>query len=119
MNSHPIARTIRVGRNPFGIFLTPDNRRLYVPNSGSNTVSVIRTFDNVVIKTIPVGRTPINLWAGITPDGRFVYVNNFTSNTVSVIRTLDNKVIKTIRVGKNPMHVKISPDGKRVYVINI
>jgi len=36
----------------------PNGAFVYVANGGSNTVSVIDTTTNAVVKTIPVGRAP-------------------------------------------------------------
>lgn len=93
----------------------------YVTNSGTsnkpgNTVSVIDTKIDKVIKTITVGNTPQGV--AITPNGTRVFVVNSGDNTVSVINTATNKVIATILVGNEPILVAITPDGKRAYVGN-
>jgi YVTN family beta-propeller protein len=87
----------------------------YVPNFGSNTVSVIATASNTVAATIPVGSGPFGVAA--TPDGGKVYVANQNSNTVSVIETASNTVEATIAIGgSNLSGVAVSPDGRTVYV---
>jgi len=95
-----VIKNIAVGDQPAGVAITPDGSRLYVANSGTNTVSVINTSDNTVIKTITVGSNPKGV--AITPDGARGYVTNFGSNTVSVIDTATNAVVATIAVGTNP-----------------
>ena len=72
----------------------------YITNSESNTVSVIDTLTNKVIKTVNVGPGPGGVAA--TPDGKKVYVTNFNSNTVSVIDTATNTVTATVNVGHKP-----------------
>jgi YVTN family beta-propeller protein len=87
----------------------------YVPNFGSNTVSVINTASNTVAATIAVGNGPFGVAA--TPDGGKVYVANQISNTVSVIETASNTVEATIAIGgSNLSGVAVSPDGRTVYV---
>lgn len=44
--------TIRVGTEPYALVLTPNGRELYVANARSNSISVIDTYDNRVVKTI-------------------------------------------------------------------
>jgi len=87
----------------------------YIPNAGSNNVSVIRTSDNTVTATVPVGTTPIGV--SVSPDGRKVYVANQSSNTISVISTTNNTVTATFPFN-NPEGVSVSPDGTKVYVAN-
>jgi len=88
----------------------------YVPNSGSNNISVMNTATNAVVATVPVGTYPFTVSA--LPNGSRVYVVNKNSNNVSVINTATNAVIATITVGFNPMGSAVSPDGSRLYVIN-
>ena len=83
---------------------------------GSNTVSVIATATNTVVKTIPVGSKPVGV--AVTPDGTHAYVTNFGSNTVSVIATATNAVVKTIAVGSRPVGVAVTQDGTLAYVTN-
>ena len=109
-----------------GVSVTPDSKYAYVSNLGDNTVSVIRTEDNSVVKTITVGNGPAGV--SMTPNGKYVYVNNSGAGTVSVIQTSDNTVIDTdpstpeidpIEVGKQPYGgIAVSPDGKSVFVGN-
>ena len=50
-----VTATIPVGDGPTLPAITPDGRRLFVPNSGSGTVSVIDTADNRVVATVETG----------------------------------------------------------------
>ena len=49
---------ITVGSRPNGIAYDPDNKKMYVANDGSNTVSVINTSNNTLNTTITVGSHP-------------------------------------------------------------
>ncbi len=88
----------------------------YIPNSGSNDVSVIDIATNTVVATVPVGTNPQGV--AVNPAGTRVYVANFGSNNVSVINTATNTVVATVLVGTNPWGVAINPAGTRVYVTN-
>lgn len=101
--------------------LNPCRVLAYVVNLGprenpGNTVSVIDTSLDKLIKTIIVGNGAAS--AAINPDGTRVYVTNIADDTVSVIRTATNKVIDTIPVGDGPLAVEFTPDGRYAYVTN-
>jgi YVTN family beta-propeller protein len=53
-----VTARINVGRNPFGIVLSPDGKWAYVANHLDSTVSVINTETNVVDAMIDVGSAP-------------------------------------------------------------
>ena|ERR1700730_200627 len=96
-----VIATVRVGRNPLDVTLTPDGARASVANAGSNSVSVINTGTNTVIATVPVGAHPLNV--AITPDGASTYVADAGANSVTVIKTATNTVVNNLRVGANPV----------------
>jgi YVTN family beta-propeller protein len=50
------------------------------------------------------------------PSGPRVYVSNEVDGTVSVIDPRSEEVVATIAVGKRPRAMRLSPDGKRLYV---
>lgn len=79
---------------PVGVVVSPDGRRVYVANGGTNTVSVIDAGTQRVVGRIPVGRRPWGI--AITPNGRRLYTANGVSDDVSVIDTATNQVIGTI-----------------------
>ena len=65
---------MKVGGYPTGIAITPNGSDAYVTNVLSNTVSVISTSTNTVVKTVRVGSSPY--WVAITPNGNDAYVTN-------------------------------------------
>jgi YVTN family beta-propeller protein len=110
----PLAE-VPVQLEPNGVAFTPGGDKLYVANTVSGTVSVIRlNLANGVIQRprvhIPVGVEPYGL--GISPNGRRLYVANARSNSVSVIDTASDAVIKTIvDVGLEPRGIAVTNDG--------
>jgi YVTN family beta-propeller protein len=101
---------VKVGDLPQNVAITPDGKTVYVSNTGSGTVSVIKAKSAKVVETIEVGTEPYGM--AITPDGRKLYVANARSNDVSVIDTEKNKVVETIdHVGLEPRGVAITSDG--------
>ena len=87
---------------PRSIAFDPVHDRMYVPNGGINTVSVIDTTTNTVVGSpIVVGNTPLGI--AFDPVHDRMYVTNLNSNTVSVIDTNTNTVVGSpILVGNGP-----------------
>ncbi|MBE1547137.1 YVTN family beta-propeller protein/VCBS repeat-containing protein [Mycobacterium sp. OAS707] len=126
-NQAPIA----VGTNPSAAVIGTDGR-MWVANTGSNTVSVINTITGQRIdanssyfsKDISVSSSPSAL--ALSADGKRLYVANTGSGTVSVIDTATYKRIDTnpsawgtqsISVGSSPSALAVGSDG-RLYVAN-
>src|SRR5581483_5581461 len=57
----------KVGHHPDWVTLTPDGKRAYVANAGSNSVSVIDIASRKEIVTIPVGQVPKRNATAILP----------------------------------------------------
>ena len=92
-------------------------------NPGNDTVSVIRTRTNSVIRQIRVGDEPQSI--ALDPSDRYAFVANAAAGTVSVIRIRNANpssfraaVSRTFRTGAEPWNIVPSPDGRRVFVAN-
>jgi YVTN family beta-propeller protein len=107
---------IPVGAQPVMVAANSTGNKAYVVNHGDNTVTVIGTADNTVLKTISVGSNPI--WAVMSDDGVDVFVVNQGDGTVSVIDTTLDIVFTTIPVGLSPNFAFYDNVRKRVYVTN-
>jgi len=59
---------------PFGLAISPDEKRLYVAESGINAIGVIDISTFGVLGHIPVGWFPSKV--EVTPDGKFLIVTN-------------------------------------------
>ncbi|HTU49372.1 MAG TPA: hypothetical protein VMF56_02195 [Acidobacteriaceae bacterium] len=123
----------------FGI-MSSDNRRVFVLNQGSGTVSVIDSQQNTIDTSanlianqpgvpagqIAVGQDPV--WADIYNTGSILAVANAGSNTLTLINISEDvygndspnfgQIIATVPVGNNPSSVSILQDGTRAYVAN-
>jgi YVTN family beta-propeller protein len=88
--------------------------RVYVPNSGSNTVDVIdqRTFKR--IRSFPAGRQPQH----VTPswDLRTLWVGNNQGNSLTAIDPRTGRRGRTVRVA-DPYNLYFTPDGRRAIVV--
>src|SRR5215813_8122614 len=90
---------VPVQTEPNGVAFLPNGSKVYVANTVSGTVSVIKVnIPNGLIskpsKHILVGTEPYGL--ALTPNGTKLYVSNSRSNSISVIDTTTDTVIKTI-----------------------
>jgi YVTN family beta-propeller protein/autotransporter-associated beta strand protein len=89
----------------------------FVPNAGSDTVTVADLSTNTVVATVAVGDDPRA--TAFTPDGRLVYVVNKNDSTVTVLDTATRNVVGSpIPVGFGPYTIAITPDGSKAYVGN-
>src|SRR5438128_793930 len=64
----------------------------YVPNGGTDTLSIIDTRTNSVVATLSGGNP---LGVGVTPNGSFAYVTNYVPGTVWVIDK-SNSIVATL-----------------------
>ncbi|NEW81514.1 MAG: hypothetical protein GZ094_04005, partial [Mariniphaga sp.] len=70
---HPAVKQFR-GVIPFGLAISPDQKRLYVAESGVNAIGVIDIPSLKVIGHIPSGWFPSKL--EVTPDGKTLVISN-------------------------------------------
>jgi YVTN family beta-propeller protein len=97
--------------------------KIYVANSQSNTVSVIDSNNDTVIKTVKVGANPYQIAIGRLPPlyvayvAYKVYVANKGANTVSVIDPFSNFNKKNVTVGAAPSSM-LYEERNKIYVAN-
>ncbi len=105
------AATISPELSPEVADVTP---RVYVPNSGAGTVSVIDPATLEVVDRFKVGQIPHH----VTPswDLTELYVNNTGSNTLTVIDPRTAKPIREIEVD-DPYNLYFTPDGTKAVVV--
>ncbi|MBL1100321.1 beta-propeller fold lactonase family protein [Streptomyces sp. 205] len=88
--------------------------RVYVPNTLSDTVSVIDPKTLKVIRTIPVGHQPQHVvpsW-----DLKTLWVNNDLGNTLTPIDPATGRAGRTVDV-HDPYNLYFTPDGKHAVVM--
>jgi YVTN family beta-propeller protein len=122
-------RPAKVPTNSSPIAISPDQRLVWTVNPRENTVAVIRTDRNTVVRKIRVGNEPRGI--ALDPLGRYAYVANAAAGTLTVIRILSsnpNRFVArvdsrfgrrgAVTTGAEPWNVVASPDGLRVFVAN-
>jgi YVTN family beta-propeller protein len=131
-------KTIPVGLHPSGMALSGAGRFLYVANANSDTLSVIDTTKDEVVETIacrPEAALPFGSGANavaLAPDGATLYVANGTNNCLAVVRLgkkatdgdaadrpEQSAVAGLIPTAWYPGAVRVSADGKRLFVANV
>jgi len=121
-----VAGSVPLGVQPTSAVSDPTLNRLYVTNTGANSVSVFDT-SNVnpanspaipLLGTVTVGVGPI----GVTPlvNGLLFYVANAGSYNVSVVSASSFSVLTTVSLpaGANPVFIASDPTSSKVYVAN-
>jgi YVTN family beta-propeller protein len=122
-----VLTNIAVGDHPNDLELTRDDKTLYVANANSNTVSVIDTAQLKEIEAIstalhpksPIGSTPNAL--ALSPDEKTLYIANADNNNVAIVDVAKrgkSEVEGFIPTGWYPTSVRVSRDGKRIFVAN-
>jgi YVTN family beta-propeller protein len=104
------------------IVLTPDRRKAYLPNIGSDSVTVLEQPDNPdapwKLTQIAVGKGPEGI--DVSPDGKEVWVAHRGDGGVSIIDVATDKVVHTLpALARAPIRVKFTPDGKRVLISDV
>jgi YVTN family beta-propeller protein len=121
-----VVTSVPLGVRPTFAFFDPSLVRLYVTNSGSNTVSVFDA-SNInqnnspsipLLGTTAVGTNPVGVTA--LPDGTRFFVANSGSNNVTDASATSFAVLNTIPLptGSNPVFIASEPTSSKIYVAN-
>jgi YVTN family beta-propeller protein len=115
---------IPVGVQPNKLLLTQDQSRLYVANGNSDSVSVIDTGSDRVVRTISVARPGERYWGAIpnslalSPNEQTLYVTLAGENAIAVVNLKNAQVVGRIPTGWYPNSVSVAPNGKKLYAVN-
>jgi YVTN family beta-propeller protein len=119
--------TIATQEHPNELHLARGGKILYVANANRNSVSVIDTVAGRAVETIgtaidptaPAGCTPSAL--ALSPDESILLVANANTNNLAVVNVKDpgaSTPLGFIPTGWYPTSVRMSRDGKTIYVAN-
>ena len=120
-----LSKKIETGDHPLGLLLNKAQDKLFVANSGSDTISVVDTSKDTVEKTILLrpaemrglaGATPTGL--ALSPDEHWLYVTLADYNAVAVVDLSNGSTKGYIPVGWYPTGIAVSQDGKSLFVAN-
>lgn len=98
------------------ITASPDQRRFYTSNIGSDTVSAFE-FQNVPpansrVTHIAVGKQPEAI--DLSPDGKEVWAGLNVDGMIDIVDTTALRSKEKINIGGRPYRVKFAPDGRTV-----
>jgi YVTN family beta-propeller protein len=112
LDAHDVYAADRPGRLAPAVRRFPS--RVYVPNSESNTVSVIDPKTYRVIDQFPVGTNPQHVVPSY--DLKTLWVNNDQGNSLTSINPATAKPGRTIPVS-DPYNLYFTPDGRYAIVV--
>ncbi|MBV9611776.1 MAG: hypothetical protein JO091_04860 [Acidobacteriaceae bacterium] len=95
------------------IALGRDEKKIYVSNVQSKTVSVLDVLKRQLAETVQTGAE--NQRMALSPDERWFVTSLGPERKIAFYRTADNQLDFTIAVDGNPFVAKFSADGKYLY----
>lgn len=109
-----VVSTVMVGKRPRGTAAgtIKERFRIYVANSGSDSVSIIDPTTNTVEHEVPVrfGREPEGIAvAKASSATEFIFVANYSSNTISIINAVSRQEVGKVAVGNGPIAIAADP----------
>jgi YVTN family beta-propeller protein len=118
LSSGKVAHIIPIAQEPEGVATSPDGKTFYVTCEAGGEVFVVDTASFKVIGHFSVPPRPRSM--AFLPDSAIGFIPSESTGQINVIDTANYKVLKTIALpqGSRPMSVKVSLDGKKIYVSN-
>jgi len=111
-----VEHIIPVGQEPEGAATSPDGSRFYITCEAGGDVYAIDTASYRVVGhfKVPVRPRSVAFLLG----GALAVIPSESTGQLNVVDTDEFKVLKVVDLpaGSRPMSVKVSPDGKRIYV---
>ncbi len=114
--ANTVVKTIPTGAGTVFNFAAASGvyRRIYLANAIDNTLTIIDTDTDTVVRTVGVGAAPQDVI--VDGSGGNVYVVNQDGNSVSVLDARTETVIRTVPVGTSPWRIAAGAD--RVLTLN-
>jgi DNA-binding beta-propeller fold protein YncE len=108
---------------PHAIWLTSDDKKLFVGNLTKDRISIVDVDalevieDDIVLSSSsdPV-HEPMHLY--ISPDDKYLYVNCRKSSLMLVISLSTKQILQELVIKDHPMQSAISDDGNKIYVVS-
>jgi YVTN family beta-propeller protein len=113
-----VEHIIVVGQEPEGVATTPDGKRFYVTCEAGGDVYVVDAGSYAILGHFKVNVRPRTV--AFMPDSAVAFIPSESTAELNVIDTANFTVLKVIALpqGSRPMSVKVSLDGRRIYVSN-
>lgn len=130
MESFQVLKEIPVLNTSHGIAIANDGSEVYVANFGSDHITVIDTATDLPIDNIPVSETVRGnvdsfvfrvIQIATHPTAPLIYASCSATNEIRVINRQLATVVDSLTVPTGsaaPWHLKVTPDGSKLYVAN-
>lgn len=99
------------------VAVSPNQKRAYVANILSGTVSIVDLKKREHLGDISVGGNPEGI--AITPDGKQLWVGDNSGGRVRVVDLKSREVIEVLESDPVPIRIAISPDGRTAVTSHI
>lgn len=113
-----LVRTGRTGRQPTTPVPSADGTRLFIVNTGGESMTVVDAEDETlpVKGTLPLGEAPTD--PVLSPNGGILFVPNTGGSSVTIVDTVNQRVRGAYEVGGGPVGLALSADAKTLVVPN-
>jgi YVTN family beta-propeller protein len=111
----PVAvATVRVGKEPEGVAVSPDGRTVYVANQSAKILSVVDAATRKV-SSVALRHTP--RFVAVSRDGSLVFVSTYendkkSGSSVAVVSAASRKVLRYLATGVQPFTLAVGPDDR-------
>lgn len=101
---------------PKSVYISPDNKRVYVCNlKGQNILIINRETKEIIDKVNSPGK-PVEI--AFTAGGRYVWISLLKKASIIIYDASLKRIVKKIPVGREPKILRATPDEKYVFVSN-
>jgi YVTN family beta-propeller protein len=108
-----VTGTIKVGNEPEGVAVSPDNKTVYVANQSSRILSVVDVASKRVA-SVELRNTP--RFVAVSRDGRLVFVSMYETDKsgsgVAVVDARSRQVLRYLGTGVQPYTLLVGPDDR-------
>ena len=113
-----VEHIIPIGQEPEGVAVTPDGKQFYVTCESGGDVYVIETSGYTIAGHFKVEPRPRTV--AFLPSAGVAFVPSESVGLLNVVDSNDFKLLKSITLptGARPMSVRLSNDGRYLYVSN-
>ncbi len=113
-----VVGNVPVGAGPSAISFDSLKNEAYIVNSVSDSLSVVDEETNKVVKTIPTGKSPMDIAINQKTGMIYVPVNYNLGNSDLDVLSNDGQLKAVITVGNGPNAVDVNPVTNTIYVTN-
>lgn len=108
---------------PHAIWLSSDDKKLYVGNMTKDRVSIVDVTslevleDDIVLSAgVDPTHEPMHLY--VSPDDKYLYVNCRKSSLMLIINLATKQILQELVIKEHPMQSAISEDGNKIYTVS-